>query len=215
MPRASLLLGMVVMLAIANAFPGFVWRPSSPEVDPQSQAGIFLAVGDMSCLNCSGLSTSSLVESTSSSQPTSQFLSGNSPIMATTNWIQDDEEDAWMWRGKVRSRWESVGFDSGIFELFMRMKGAKTRLSLLDALCVPKDRMQLAQELGLDWKAIDYHIVRLSRYGLVHEEHAFGKVKLYRLTALGESLLRLVGEFNGEIYKDARIARLDASAPHD
>jgi DNA-binding transcriptional ArsR family regulator len=135
--------------------------------------------------------------------------------MTTTGWIQNDEEDAWIWRGKVRSRWESVGFDSGIFELFMNMKGAKTRLSLLDALCVPKDRMQLAQELGLDWKAIDYHVVRLSRHGLVHEDHAFGKVKLYRLTASGEALLRLVGEFNGEVYKDARVARLDASAAHD
>jgi DNA-binding transcriptional ArsR family regulator len=215
MPRASLLFGMVLMLAFANTFPGFASRPGSPEVGARGRADISLAVGEMFCLNCSGLTTASLVESTAPSQPASQFLSGNSLIMTTMSWIQNDEEDAWIWRGKVRSRWESVGFDSGIFELFMRMKGAKTRLSLLDALCVPKDRMQLAQQLGLDWKAIDYHIVRLSRHGLVHEDHAFGKVKLYRLTALGETLLRLVGEFNGEIYKEARVARLDASAAHD
>jgi len=89
----------------------------------------------------------------------------------------------------------------------MRMKGAKTRLSLLEALSVPKARMQLAQELGVDWKAVDYHIVRLNRYGLVREDHAFGRVKLYRLTTLGENLVRLLGEFN-EVERDADIPQL-------
>jgi DNA-binding transcriptional ArsR family regulator len=118
--------------------------------------------------------------------------------------MQREEEEAWVWRGKVKSRWESVGFDSGTFELFIKMKGAKTRSSILDALSLPKDRMQLAHELGLDWKAVDYHIVRLNKYGLVHEDRAFGKVKLYRLTTLGEILLRLLKEFDGGIEKDAR-----------
>jgi len=195
-----------MMLAIANASPGLVWGLSSPDVGTQREAGITLAVGEMFCYNCSGLSSISMVESTSSPQPTSQFLPGNSLSMVTPGWIQSDEEDAWVWRGKVRSRWESVGFDSGIFDLFMRMKGAKTRFSLLDALSVPKDRMQLAQELELDWKAIDYHIVRLNKFGLVHEDRAFGKVKLYRVTTLGETLLRLLREFNGEI-EDAIEAR--------
>jgi DNA-binding transcriptional ArsR family regulator len=194
---------MVLMLAVANTFPSFALPARSPDITPQSEAGTSLAVGETLCLNCSGLTTASLVESTASSQLTSQSL-GNSPIMVAPGWIQSDEEDAWVWRGKVKSRWESVGFDSGIFELFMRMKGARTRLSLLDALSVPKDRMQLAQELGLDWKAIDYQIVRLNRCGLVRQDRAFGRVKLYRLTTLGESLLRLLEEFNGQIEPDAR-----------
>ena len=127
--------------------------------------------------------------------------------MVTPGWTPYDEDDACVWRGKVRSRWESLGFDSGIFELFMRMKGAKTRLSLLDALVTPKDRMQLAQELGLDWKAIDYHIVRLNRYGLVHEDRAFGRVKLYQLTAWGETLLQLLKEFSREMDGGGSSAR--------
>jgi DNA-binding transcriptional ArsR family regulator len=102
----------------------------------------------------------------------------------------------WMWRGRTRAKWESLGFDSQTFDLFVKMKGAGTRLSLLGALSLPKDRLQLAQELNLDWKAVDYHIVLLERYGLVHEDRAYGKVKMYRLTALGETLLQLLTEFN-------------------
>jgi DNA-binding transcriptional ArsR family regulator len=198
MPRATLLLGMVALMAIANTFGGSVMLPSSPAIGAQGVGGVSLGAGEIFCYNCSGLTTASLVESTASPQPTSQILPGGSPIIATPSSIQS-EEDAWIWRGKVRSLWESVGFDSGIFELFMRMKGAKTRLSLLEAMSTPKDRMQLAQELGVDWKAVDYHIVRLSKCGLVREDLAFGKVKLYRLTNLGETLLRLLGEFNCEI----------------
>jgi DNA-binding transcriptional ArsR family regulator len=78
------------------------------------------------------------------------------------------------------------------------MKGAKTRLNLMDALSMPKDRLQLAQELGLDWKAVDYHIVLLNRYGLVHEDRAFGNVRLYKLTKQGEVLLQLLKDFEKE-----------------
>jgi hypothetical protein len=189
---------MAMMLAIANTFPGFVLRSDSAGIGMQSGAGISLAVGEMFCYNCSGLTTVALVQSTTSSQPTSQLLSSSSSLMTTQSWIRSEQEDAWIWRGKVKARWESVGFDSGIFELFIRMKGAKTRLNLLVALSTPKDRMRLAHELGLDWKAIDYQVVRLNRYGLVREDHAFGKVKLYQLTTLGEALLRLLRESNGE-----------------
>lgn len=211
MSRAPLLLGMMAMLMLANTFPGFAWRFDS-SVGAQSELGISLAVGETFCYNCSGVMTGVLVEPTAS-QPNSQFLSANSPIMVTLGWIESDEEDAWIWRGKVRSRWESSGFDSGIFELFMRMKGAKTRSSLLVALSFPKDRMQLAQELGLDWKAVDYHIVRLYKSGLVHEDRAFGKVKLYRLTRLGETLLRLLEEFDVEIGKEVRVVERFSRSP--
>jgi hypothetical protein len=119
--------------------------------------------------------------------------------MTTPGRILSDEDDAWVWRGKVKSRWESLGFDSGVFELFIRMKGAKTRFSLLEALSVPKDRMQLAQELGMDWKSIDYQVIRLNRCGLVQEEKVFGQVKLYQITILGTILLRLLKEPNGDI----------------
>ena len=102
-----------------------------------------------------------------------------------------------IWRGRLRSRWESLGFDSDMFDLFMRMKGARTRLNLLCALSRPMDRLQLARELGLDWNGVDYHIVLLNKHGLVHEDTLSGRVRIYRLTPLGESLLRLLAEFEG------------------
>jgi DNA-binding PadR family transcriptional regulator len=46
----------------------------------------------------------------------------------------------------------------------------------------------------VDWRAIDYHIYRLSKCGLVQEDRAFGNVKLYGLTTSGEALLRLLRE---------------------
>jgi len=109
-----------------------------------------------------------------------------------------DEEDARIWRGRMRSRWEQLGFDSGVFELFMRMKGARTRLNLLDALSVPKDRMSLARELCLDWRAVDYQILRLGRCGLVREERTLGNIKLFGLTSSGEALLLLLRELEAE-----------------
>jgi hypothetical protein len=180
------------MLAIANASPGVASLPSSPSVTyPQNASGASPVIGAMMCYNCSDLVAVSSPEASGGlSQPSSQFSPYNSALLV---------EDAWVWRGRVKSRWESMGFDSSMFELFMRMRGAKTRLNLLGALFIPKDRMQLAKELGLDWKAVDYQIVRLSRHGLVRTDYAFGRVKLYRLTTMGEALLRLVGESDKNI----------------
>ena len=197
MPRASVLLGVAVMLAIAGASPGLAWQPYSPSgmAQQSGMGGVLSASSGVLCYNCSDLQVIQPAESFISSQPTTLQVPGNYQIAATPSWAPYDEDDSRVWRGKVRSRWESLGFDSAVFELFTRMKGAKTRLSLLDALSVPKDRMRLARELGVDWRAIDYHIYRLSKCGLVQEDRAFGNVKLYGLTTSGETLLRLLREF--------------------
>jgi len=97
----------------------------------------------------------------------------------------------------MRSHWERLGFDSETFHLFTRMRGARTRLNLLHALSKPMDRLQLAQELDLDWGAVDYHVDLLSSRGLVQEDGTYGRVKMYRRTRYGESLLALLGEFRG------------------
>lgn len=65
------------------------------------------------------------------------------------------------------------------------------------ALSAPKDRLQLAQELGLDWKAIDYQVRRLNKQEFVREQSAYGKVKVYELTETGKQLL-LLFEDDGE-----------------
>ena len=198
-----MLLGIAVGLAIANTI----------------LLGLHLAIPDLmnaasqgASLGSGGYTISGAISSpTAPSRSAFQFLLGNSPALSATSWVLVG--GVWIWRGRVKSRWEGLGFDSGIFDLFIKMKGAKTRLNLLDALSLPKDRLQLAQELGVDWKAIDYHIVLLNRYGLVHEDQAYGRVKMYRLTTLGESLLQLLKEFNRGVDNGTGLAGTQAPNP--
>jgi DNA-binding transcriptional ArsR family regulator len=83
----------------------------------------------------------------------------------------------------------------------MKMRGGKTRMNLLNALSKPKDRYQLAKELGMDWRAVDQHIVALSRHGLVADEVKYGKVRIYQLTASGKRILELLEDIDGEVEK--------------
>jgi DNA-binding transcriptional ArsR family regulator len=187
MSRSSFLLVAVLGFAIVNTVLLAVHLANPVTVGPAySVSGLQTSIGALF----------GAVASASPAQSAFQFLLSNSPALSTGSWALAG--GVWVWRGRMRSRWESLGFDSGIFDLFMKMKGAKTRASLLDSLVMPKDRLQLAQQLGLDWKAVDYHIVLLSRYGLVHEDQAYGNVKIYRLTKQGEVLLQLLKEFNRE-----------------
>ncbi len=121
------------------------------------------------------------------------YMSSGTPEIGATGRFASPR--VWIWRGTVRSQWESLGFDSGTFHLFTSMKGARTRLNLLSALSKPKDRLQLAKELDLDWGAVDYHVDLLNKHGLVHEDSTYGRVRMYRVTPFGESLLSLLGEF--------------------
>ena len=194
MSRGSLLL--VVLLAVALVNTGlvavdasgvFAAKPGTQSTSGPSQTGYGFTAGITS------------ISSPGNSAPNHSVLQdwlGASPALATSSWIL--VAGVWVWRGRVKSRWESMGFDSDTFDLFMKMKGAKTRTNLLDSLSMPKDRLQLAQELGLDWKAVDYHILRLCKYGLVHEDQSSGRVRMYRLTTLGQTMLQLLKEFNNE-----------------
>lgn len=97
----------------------------------------------------------------------------------------------WVWRGRVRSRYTQLGFGSDVFELFMKMKGGATRIKLLGTLNTPMDRLQLAEELGVDWKTVDRHVQILNKYGFVREQAAFGTTRLYEVTPMGKMLLNL------------------------
>jgi hypothetical protein len=195
MPRSMVLLAMAAMLAMAGASPGLV-VPNRSLDGLQSGTGVPAAFSPNWCYNCSDLTNAPGVVSVTLQSSMSSPSTNSYAVSALTGSLYVQEE-MWLWRGKVRSRWESLGFDSSTFEMFISMKGAKTRINLLLALSEPKDRMRLAQELGLDWKAVDYQVVRLAKCGLVDEDRAFGKVKLFRLTRLGEILLGLLKrEFN-------------------
>lgn len=101
---------------------------------------------------------------------------------------------AWIWRGRIRFQWTRLGLTEDLFRLLKKMRGSETRTSILLALDTPKDRFQLAKDLGLDWTTVNYQISVLLRYGLVVEDVAYGNVKLYRLTPVGAVLLNAVLE---------------------
>ncbi len=116
----------------------------------------------------------------------------DSMLLAPVSWVL--LAGAWIWRGRVRSRYTEMGFGSDVFELFMKMKGGATRIKVLNTLSTPKDRLQLAEELGVDWKTVDRHVQILNRYGFVREQAAYGTVRLYEMTPMGRMLLNLFDE---------------------
>ncbi len=118
-----------------------------------------------------------------------QFFGDRSLAIAPGSWVLVG--GLWIWRGRMKSRWEALGFDSEVFELFVRMRGGKTRVKLLNSLLIPKDRFQLAHELGMDWKAVDRHMAMLDKFGFVHEQAVYGRVRIYELTSMGKLLLQL------------------------
>jgi len=128
-------------------------------------------------------------------------------ILAPVCWILLG--GAWVWRGRVRSRYTEMGFGSDVFELFMKMKGGATRIKVLNTLSTPKDRLQLAQELGVDWKTVDRHVQILNRYGFVREQAAYGTVRLYEVTPIGRMLLNLFDDLE---KTDGPVAQHEATA---
>lgn len=100
---------------------------------------------------------------------------------------------ALIWRGKTRALWQEYGFDKDVFRLLLKMRGGSSRVKLLKALLVPKDRLQLAKEIGLDWKTVDRHTKMLQEYGLIQEQVNVGRnIRLYTLTKVGEMLLNIL-----------------------
>ena len=139
------------------------------------------------------------------------FFEERSVVLAPSSWVIVG--GLWFWRGRTREAWTSLGFDSEVFELFMRMKGGKTREKMMSSLSMPKDRLQLAQELGLDWKAVDHHIIVLCKYGFVLEQVAYGRVKMYELTDMGKVLLRLLKETQSGNFQTGSAAEARSESP--
>lgn len=119
---------------------------------------------------------------------------------------------ALVWRGRIRSAYSEMGFGSDVFELFMKMKGGATRIKVLNTLTTPKDRLQLAQELGVDWKTVDRHVQILNRYGFVKESSAYGTIRLYEVTPLGKMLLNLFDDL-GDPEAPAGTSRPSTDVP--
>ena len=103
-----------------------------------------------------------------------------------------------IWKGKTRSIWTRQGYDHDMFKLVMSMRGSATRVRLLELLEVPKNKLQLAHELGMNWKTIDNHMSLLHRRGLVDELALVGTSKYFIISERGKRLLALISETNGQ-----------------
>jgi predicted transcriptional regulator len=97
------------------------------------------------------------------------------------------------WRGQVRQKWTGCGMCCSVYELLVRMKGGPTRVRLLALLAaMPKNKLQLANESGIDWKAVDRHVERMLEFGLVQVVATAGTCTIYAITEKGARALALV-----------------------
>ena len=176
---SSVAAGSTTTLTTTNATSGGYGYVAGNSISSTTTAQNSGALASLSTLGAAGSPGESLLREV---QTTSLFL-------APVSWVLLG--GAWVWRGRVRARYSEMGFGSDVFELFMKMKGGATRIKVLNTLSTPKDRLQLAQELGVDWKTVDRHVQILNKYGFVTEQAAYGTVRLYEVTPLGKMLLNL------------------------
>lgn len=101
-----------------------------------------------------------------------------------------------VWKGRVRSTWSKQGYDYDVFRVVARMRGSPTRIKLLNLLGLPKNKMQLAKELEMDWKTVDKHLGTLQKHNLVEEMALVGNSKYYIISEHGKKVLALLSNNN-------------------
>jgi predicted transcriptional regulator len=99
---------------------------------------------------------------------------------------------ALIWRGHVRSVWGQSRFSYDTFRLLVKMRGAQTRVKLMRSLNSPKNKLQLATALGIDWKAVDKHVQVLERNGLIHATSTNGTATFYEVSEKGKNLMQVL-----------------------
>jgi len=133
---------------------------------------------------------------------TAQMIPG--PLATTQITVQDYGYTAvasWVgfagaviWRGHIRSVWSKSHFSYDTFRLIVSMRGAQTRLKLLHNLSGPRNKLQLATALGIDWKAVDKHVQVLEKNGLIQPTTTSGTTTFYEVTDKGKRLLEVLEE---------------------
>ena len=101
---------------------------------------------------------------------------------------------ALIWRGHIRTVWSRSRFSYDTFRLLVRMRGAQTRLKLMHSLNEPRNKLQLATTLGIDWKAVDRHVQVLEEKGLIHTTMTSGTATFYEITDKGKRALEVLEE---------------------
>ena len=105
---------------------------------------------------------------------------------------------ALIWRGHVRSVWGQSRFSYDTFRLLVKMRGAQTRVKLMHSLDAPKNKLQIATALGIDWKAVDKHVHVLEKNGLIHASSTSGTATFYEVTGKGRDLIQVLEQLGAE-----------------
>ena len=105
---------------------------------------------------------------------------------------------ALIWRGRVRSVWGKSRFSYDTFRLLVKMRGAHTRLNLMRSLNPPKNKLQLATALGIDWKAVDRHVQVLKKNALIQVATTNGTATYYETTQKGKDLIALLEQLDAD-----------------
>lgn len=101
------------------------------------------------------------------------------------------------WRGMTKSIWTESGLCCGVFELLIRMKGGRTRVKLLRSIeANPSNKLQLADSIGIDWKAVDRHVNRLVEHNLVRSYMTVGTSTVFCITDKGKKVLALIENYH-------------------
>ena|SRR5438105_1284358 len=109
------------------------------------------------------------------------------------------------WRGATKSLWVEAGLCCQVFELIIQMKGGKTRIQLLRAIeANPSNKLQLAENIGIDWKAIDRHVNRLLEFSLVKSYVTVGTSTVYCVTDKGRKVLSLIDSYHKNAVPDEK-----------
>ena len=128
--------------------------------------------------------------------PATPNLLGDFGLTALISWAVFGA--ALIWRGHVRSVWGQSRFSYDTFRLLVKMRGAQTRLNLMHTLNSPKNKLQLATALGIDWKAVDRHVSVLEKNGLIHATSTTGTATFYEVTEKGKDLIQVLEQLNAE-----------------
>lgn len=96
------------------------------------------------------------------------------------------------YKGRTKSIWMKNGFDYDTFKILAKRRGSRTRIKIMEILSTPKNKHQIASELGLDWKTVDGHIKILVEYDLIIENNISVTSKNFSISKKGLDVLYLL-----------------------
>lgn len=94
------------------------------------------------------------------------------------------------------SKPEKGSYETAVLVLLSLSRGAESRKRILvTLLSEPKNCSQIAREVRLDWWTVQKHLRSLLKENIIRSS-AFGNSKFYKLTSMGEEVIRALQSNN-------------------